>query len=93
MEIILYLIIVLNFITTLVFGIDKWLALNNKQRISEKYLLLLTFIGGSLGAILAMFLFRHKTAKPSFIWKFMTIIMLQLGVIYLILKFLFKTTA
>lgn len=93
MKNLLYLFIILNFITTLVFGIDKWLAMNNKQRISEKHLLLFTFFGGSFGALLAMILFKHKTAKPSFLWKLTAIILLQMGGLYLILKFLVKTTA
>lgn len=93
MKNLLYLFIILNFITTLVFGIDKWLAMNNKQRISEKHLLLFTFFGGSFGALLAMILFKHKTEKPSFLWKLTAIILLQMGGLFLILKFLVKTTA
>lgn len=92
MDFLLYLLLLLNLITSLVFGLDKWLAINNKQRISEKHLLLLTFFGGSCGALLAMILFKHKTSKPSFLWKLTAIILLQLGVFYLILKFLVKTT-
>lgn len=92
MDFLLYLLLLLNLITSLVFGLDKWFAIKNKQRISEKNLLLLSFFGGSLGAILAMILFKHKTAKPSFLWKFIAIIILQLGVIFLIFNFLFKTT-
>ena len=88
MKNLLYLFIILNFITTLVFGIDKWLAMNNKQRISEKHLLLFTFFGGSLGAILAMFLFRHKIAKPSFIWKFIAIFLIQICLLFYLKKIL-----
>lgn len=82
MEFLLYLLLLLNLITSLVFGLDKWFAIKNKQRISEKNLLLLSFFGGSLGAILAMLLFRHKIAKSSFLWKFVVIVVLQLASIY-----------
>jgi uncharacterized membrane protein YsdA (DUF1294 family) len=49
------------------FGLDKYFAIKHKYRISEKKLLLLSLIGGSLGAILGMNIFRHKTKKSKFV--------------------------
>lgn len=62
---ILYLILI-NIITFFYFGIDKIKAQLSSRRISEKMLWLLTLIGGSLGGLLGMHFFRHKTKKLSF---------------------------
>jgi len=55
--------IVLNLVTFAVFGIDKYLARSRSRRISERRLLTLAWIGGSVGAITAQRIFRHKTQK------------------------------
>lgn len=59
--------IVLNIITFLVMGIDKLLAIKKKYRISEFHLLTLTLFGGSIGSLLGMVIFRHKTKKIKFL--------------------------
>ena len=46
--------------------IDKGRAVKNLWRIPEKTLLSLALLGGSLGVLLGMRLFRHKTKKPLF---------------------------
>ncbi|WP_245902961.1 DUF1294 domain-containing protein [Flavobacterium aquaticum] len=74
----MYFCIVINIITFLVFGYDKRQAKNNKRRISEFHLLLLTAIGG----ILSMYLFKHKTNKFSFILSFYAIVILQIVLLY-----------
>ena len=58
----------------LLYGIDKLIAvLNSKttsrniRRIPEKTLLTLSFLGGSLGALCGMILFRHKIRKQKFL--------------------------
>ena len=45
---------------------DKSLAKSRCQRIPERALLLLDFLGGSLGGMIAMYLFRHKTLHLKF---------------------------
>lgn len=57
------LFLILNLITFGVFGIDKLRARLNLTRISEKTLLALAIAGGSVGAVFAQKLFRHKTRK------------------------------
>ena len=47
-------------------GTDKLLAKQHKRRIPEKRLLLLAGIGGSVGALAGMYLFRHKTLHKRF---------------------------
>lgn len=61
----IYLIAV-NVIAFIIFGVDKHKAIHHKWRIPEATLLLFTWIGGALGAILGMLFFHHKTRK----WKF-----------------------
>ena len=53
-------------ITIIVFIYDKERAVEKKHRVREFSLLLLAFMGGSLGALFAMSLVRHKTMKQSF---------------------------
>lgn len=66
MKILYYYLIIINILTFLFFATDKYKAKKNLWRIPESTLLLLSFIGGSLGGILAMSLFHHKTAKTKF---------------------------
>ncbi len=63
--IIIYLIGI-NIMTFLVFGIDKWKARSGKWRIPEATLIGMSIAGGSIGALLGMSFFRHKTQKRKF---------------------------
>ena len=62
---IIYLILI-NAIALVLMLADKQFAVNKAWRIPEKVLLGAAFIGGSLGCLLGMKLFRHKTRKPRF---------------------------
>lgn len=63
----MYYLILINIAAWIVYGLDKWKARTGKWRIPEKTLLFLAFAGGSLGALFAMILFRHKTRKTRFV--------------------------
>lgn len=65
-NIIIYFALI-NLISFIVFFIDKQKAKRDKWRIQEKTLHILSFLGGAIGSIAAMLLFRHKTKKPVFI--------------------------
>ena len=65
---VIILFVIFNLITFVVFGADKFLARANRQRISEKTLLNLALIGGSVGAVFAQKLFRHKTKKYQYLY-------------------------
>lgn len=68
----------INVIAFLVYGLDKYKAIRHEYRISEKNLFLLALVGGSLGAFLAMHIFRHKTRKPYFAIGIPVILIIQL---------------
>jgi uncharacterized membrane protein YsdA (DUF1294 family) len=67
-------------------GYDKNAARNKKQRIAENTLLFWAFLGGSLGSGMGMWVFKHKTSKKSFLWKFYGIVVAQLLVLALYCK-------
>jgi uncharacterized membrane protein YsdA (DUF1294 family) len=62
----IYYFAAVNVLAFLVYGFDKGRARANARRISERTLILIAAIGGSVGALLAMQLFRHKTRKVKF---------------------------
>ncbi len=74
---VIYLLLI-NIITFFVYGIDKWKARRNRFRIKEATLLTLAFIGGSVGALLGMSAFRHKTKKWYFKIGVPVILLLQI---------------
>lgn len=78
-----YLILTFTLITFLTFGLDKWFAKRGKRRIDESILLLLTFMGGTFGAILGMVFFKHKTSKKSFFLKVCLVVVVQIVLIFL----------
>ena len=61
-----YGLILLNLVTFVLFALDKRKAVRGKWRIPETLLLILSVLGGSMGALMAMSLFRHKTQKKLF---------------------------
>ena len=60
-------LIIINIITFIGFWLDKYYAINNKYRISEKKLFSLCLLGGSFFGYIAMKVFRHKTKKLYFV--------------------------
>jgi uncharacterized membrane protein YsdA (DUF1294 family) len=75
-------LLALTLITFLFYGYDKYQAINQKSRIPEVILHLLTLAGGTAGAIAGQLLFRHKTKKLSFRVVFIIIAAFQTGVIF-----------
>ena len=83
---IIYILIVINVITFLVYGIDKWKAKQGSWRISEATLLTLAVVGGSIGALLGMQVWHHKTLHKKFKYGLPLILLAQITLIYLIIK-------
>lgn len=87
--ILLYLLAV-NLLLFAVMGIDKYKAKHQLWRIPERTLFVLAAIGGSLGGILGMRLFHHKTLHPQFRYGFPAILILQLILVgFLVYHFFF----
>ena len=59
-------ILLINLISFFAMGIDKLKAKKNKWRIPEGTLLLFCFLGGGVGGLFGMSLFRHKTKHLKF---------------------------
>ena len=80
-------ILLLNLVTFVVYGIDKYKARKGKWRTSEHTLLTLALFGGSIGAWLAMKAFHHKTMHKKFYIGVPVIIVLQMAfTVWIILK-------
>lgn len=78
---------VLNLITFLVFGFDKLIAGGRARRVPEKVLWLLSVLGGSVGGLLGMFVFHHKTRKLSFQLVMAGIFLIQMILIVLVSRY------
>lgn len=83
MILILYLALI-NVIAFALMGFDKQRAKRHLFRISEKTLFLSAILGGSMGAILGMYTFRHKTKHATFVYGMPAILSVQLILMALI---------
>lgn len=79
----IYYLIFINIIGLLSMYLDKYFAKNNMYRISENNLFSIAIIGGSIGSIIGMYKFRHKTKHNKFTIGLPIILAIQ---IYLLLK-------
>ena len=67
-------LILLSFITFILYFADKKKAEKKKWRIPEKVLLLCSFLGGAFGGYPAMLIFRHKTKGEHWYFTFINIL-------------------
>ena len=70
--------LLINLISFCMMGLDKNKAKRNKWRIPEKALFCSALLGGSLGAIISMRIFHHKTRHWYFVWGMPFILFVQL---------------
>ncbi len=77
---------IINFITFIVFAIDKVNAQEHRSRIKIVTLLGLSFIGGSIGALLSIYLLHHKTKKDYFTVGIPIIMIMQVIVLFYLLN-------
>lgn len=71
-------VIAINLITFIVYGRDKSQARRREWRTPESTLFILAIAGGSVGALLAMYVFHHKTRKKVFAIGIPAILLVQL---------------
>ena len=85
-RILLIYLAVVNILTFIVFGVDKMNAKFNRQRVRIVTLLGLAFIGGSVGALIGMYGFHHKTKKAYFTVGVPLILLMQVVVLFYVMN-------
>lgn len=75
----LWYLAAVNLVTFTVYGVDKAKARRGAWRVPEKTLFLLPLLGGSVGALLGMLVFRHKTKHWYFVWGLPLILLAQIA--------------
>lgn len=71
-------VIIMNLIGFFLMGIDKRKAIKRAFRIPESTLFIVALIGGSLGSLLGMYVFRHKTRHWYFVYGMPAILILHI---------------
>ncbi len=81
LHIVLIYLAVINVVTFIMYGIDKWKAKKSKWRVPEAQLIGLAFIGGSIGAWLGMKVWHHKTLHKKFRYGIPLILIAQVALL------------
>jgi uncharacterized membrane protein YsdA (DUF1294 family) len=81
LDVVLSWLVAITLVTFLVYGYDKLVAGSGRTRVPEAVLLALTFAGGTLGALLGRWLFRHKTRKTGFRIRFWLVVAVQIALL------------
>ena len=76
-------IVIINVVTFFIYGLDKSKARAGQWRIPEAQLIFLAVIGGSVGALVGMKVFHHKTRKSKFKIGVPAILIIQLIIYFL----------
>lgn len=66
-QLVLLYLMIINVVTFIIFGLDKYRAKKNLNRVPEIWLFALAFLFGSVGAWSAMYFFHHKTKHLKFV--------------------------
>ena len=88
MKVFLIYLLTINAAAFLFMLMDKWKAKKNRWRIPEATLMALAALGGSIGSLLGMYLFRHKTRHPKFTLGIPAILVLQVVIALWILIYM-----
>ncbi|MGV0924165.1 MULTISPECIES: DUF1294 domain-containing protein [Empedobacter] len=79
-----FTLLFINIFSFILFKIDKKNSILGKRRISEFALCFVTLIGGTVGSLMSMQIYRHKTKKTSFIFKILIIVALQCSALFIL---------
>lgn len=85
-KIIIVYLLAINIVTLIAFAVDKIAAIEHRSRIRIVTLLGLAFIGGSIGALIAMYVFHHKTKQDYFSVGVPLIMLMQAVVIFFLMN-------
>ena len=85
MKLLLYYLLIINAAGFLLMLVDKWKAKKNRWRVRESTLLLVAALGGSVGSLAGMYLFRHKTQHLKFTLGIPLILAAQCFVVVLVM--------
>ncbi len=86
LHIVLIYLVIINVVSFFIYGFDKWKAKKSRWRIRETALLGLAVLGGSIGALLGMQVWHHKTMHKKFKYGLPLILLAQIALIYLIIQ-------
>ena len=84
MKYLLTYLLIINAAGFLLMLVDKFKAKRGLWRIPEATLMGVAAIGGSVGSLLGMYTFRHKTKHPKFTVGIPVILVLQIALVILI---------
>jgi Predicted membrane protein len=79
---VLYWLCLMSFVSFAAMGLDKRSARRGARRTPEKRLFLFAALGGAVGGLLGMYLFRHKTRHWYFVVGFWALFALQGAALY-----------
>lgn len=85
--IIVFYLLMINITGFVVMGIDKQKAIKKRWRIRESTLFLIALIGGSLGSIVGMRAFHHKTKHWYFVCGMPLILILQIAIAVFLIQY------
>ena len=85
MKLLLYYLLIINASGFLLMLVDKWKAKKNRWRVRESTLLIVAALGGSIGSLAGMYLFRHKTQHLKFTLGIPLILAAQCFVVVLVM--------
>ena len=83
---ILVYLIVINLISFTTMGVDKSKARKRSWRIPESTLFVLALIGGSIGSIAGMHIFKHKTKHWYFLYGMPAILIIQILIVIILVS-------
>lgn len=85
MIVVIAVLLLINIASFALYGSDKVRASRHKERIPERVLLGIALLGGSLGAGLGMWIFRHKTRHMRFVVLVPLLVAVHLYIVYLLM--------
>ena len=86
LKIVLIYLVVINGVTFVVYGIDKYKAVRSKWRIPESTLIGLAVVGGSIGAWIGMKFWHHKTLHAKFWFGIPIILIAQVALAWWLMQ-------